>query len=175
MTDKKLSQLDASSTVDFLYGELSGTSKKFAPANILGGPFPFFGTGGTSAPWSRPAAAVFSTIFNQNIPGATSPNPATITDNPNRLPLVLTGGFLNNDYATFALFKTAPTPPWTITVAMAGFTTYTTSYNLVILSPILLRDSGTGKVLGITWTISNASQRGHVTTWDNLDVSTAPT
>ncbi len=37
MTDKKLSELTASSTVDYLYGEVGGVSKKITPANIGNG------------------------------------------------------------------------------------------------------------------------------------------
>src|SRR5436190_18748543 len=59
------------------------------------GPFPFFGTHGTAADWERPAASEFSTIINQTIPGSGAPNPATLTDNPNSLPLLLRSGVPN--------------------------------------------------------------------------------
>ncbi len=36
MTDKKLSALDAATSVDYVYGEASGVSKKITPANVAG-------------------------------------------------------------------------------------------------------------------------------------------
>jgi hypothetical protein len=120
-----------------------------------GGPFPFFGTRGSSVAWSRPALATFSSWLNQTDASGVAPITATATDNVGGLPLVVTGGIdtvqTNQSFPT-CLLKPAPSIPWTITVALASFSAVATAGAL----PIVLYDSADDKLSGLLWYFVNS-------------------
>src|SRR5258706_12746045 len=110
---------------------------------------PYFGM--DPLPWRRPGLSIggsgnnFTSWLNQVDGGDT----ATATDNANGLPLVLRAGFDLAQHCPTGLLKASPTPPWTITVALAGFSNAfsTTTINVC---PLILQAAG-GALVFIAW------------------------
>lgn len=127
----------------------------------VAGPFPFFGTRGTSDAWSRPNASSFSTWINRSPP---DDDTATLADNPGRLPLVLQCGFDTNGNAfpTVALKSIGP-PPWTITTAQAAFSNRNQKCRA---QPLFLYDGSTAEA--VLWYNTGNSSFTEVVHWTNI-------
>lgn len=125
---------------------------------------PFFGL--DPLPWSRPSLATFSTWLNRVDANGSEPRTATAVDGANGLPLVLTAGIdqaAPAGYVPTCLLKPAPTPPWTITAGVGGFS----NANLgSFYLPIVLYDSGADKLSAFAWVQSSL-----ITIWQYSNAS----
>lgn len=123
-------------------------------------PLPFFGNQ-TNTAWVRPSLSTFSTWHNQTDAGSNvaDPSTASATDNPNGLPLVIRGGTDGDTNILTGLLKpVASPPPWTITVALAGFTNV--ADGSPGFSPIILYDTVHDKAETFRWDASWAGPYG---------------
>lgn len=148
MVDKKTSDetvasaLDGTELVRIVQG---GTTKRTTTANVAP-PLPFFGIK-TLNGWSRPAAASFSTWINQTPSGLLT---ATLTDNPDTLPLIVEAAIDSNFYTLSAVLKSRGAAPWTLTAAVAGIANACGAG--VWFHPLVLRNSGTDRAVSLQWT-----------------------
>jgi len=140
-------------------------------------PLPFFGHQ-TQTPWVRPSLAAFSSWINQTDGSANAPTTAVATDNANGLPLVIKAGSDSTtaNSAITALMKPIGAPPWTITVAVAGFTltggTKGSTANGQFL-PLILHDSG-GKIEPVYWAPSDGASFFQTYQYPSSALGTAP-
>jgi hypothetical protein len=129
------------------YADVDVTRERAAVAG--GNPLPFFGN---NTPWVRPSLATFSTWLNQHPAGLSL---ATATDYANGFPLVLSTlhDDLTSNGCLTALLKPIGAPPWTITAAMAAFSTLATpsASGQIYFEPIILYDSQNDRVVSMIW------------------------